>query len=135
MRDEPMAWGEAMLSLLTQSGKFYDKLHGLSPERLRARNKMEALRKTREFVDELLAPYAPVCTRFISEATRKLQIQASANGRLMPEGLELRASAGLVQLDWGKSEATETHITMRLIATHAEMVDMPIVVEERVPIT
>jgi hypothetical protein len=130
-----MAWGEAMLSLLTQNGKFYDRLHGLRPERLRARNKMEALQKTRVFLDELLAPYARVCTRLISEATRKLQIQASANGRLMPEGLELRASAGLVQLDWGKSEATETHITMRLIATHAEMVDMPIVVEERVPIT
>jgi hypothetical protein len=135
MRDEPMAWGEAMLSLLTQNGKFYDKLHNLSQERLRARNRLEALRKTREFVDELLAPYAPVCTRLISEATRKLQIQASANGRLMPEGLELRASTGLVQLDWGKSESTDTHITMRLIVTHAEMMDMPVVVEERVPIT
>jgi hypothetical protein len=129
-----MAWGEAMLSLLTQSGKFYDKLHSLSPERLRARDKLEAVLKTREFVDELLAPYVPTCTRLIAEATRKLQAQASANGRTMPKGIELRASASLVQLDWGKSEITDTHLTMRLIATHAEMVDMPVVVEERVQI-
>jgi hypothetical protein len=134
MRDEWMAWGEAMLSLLIQSGKYYDKLFSLSPERLRARNRSEALVKAREFVDELLAPYAPACMRLIAEATRKLQVQASANGRMMPKGIELRASASLVQLDWGKSEATTTHLTMRLIVTHAEMVDMPVVVEERVQI-
>lgn len=134
MASKPMAWGEAMLSLLSQSGRFYDRLRQLPSEHFKAHDMQQALAKTQIFVARLLEPYEPACRRLIAAALEKLCIQAEARGTTMPDGLELRASAGLVLFDWGKSESSSTHLTMRLIATHAEMMDMPICVEEVVPI-
>lgn len=134
MASDPMAWGEAMISLLTQNGRFYDRLRQLPAEYFKAHDMQQALAKTQIFVARLLEPYEPACRRLIAAALEKLRIQAEARGATMPDGLELRASAGLVLLDWGKSECSSTHVTMRLICVHAEMIDAPVCVEECAPI-
>lgn len=134
MSNGPLSWGDAMLSLLMQSGDFRRRMDESILRAGRAGNLDEAARRVNRVVAEMLNPYAQACQGLIGEALRRLRVQAQANGRVMPAGIELRASAGLLMMDWGKSEASPTHLTMRLVVTHAEMLDMPVCVERRVPL-
>jgi len=130
-----MHYFDAMISLLTNRGDFRRRLMDATQNGVPV-----ALAKDRpdlalsETLRELLRPYESTCRELIGVALEKLRLRAGERGVPMPDGIELRASADLVLLDWGKSELQGDKLTMRLIATHAQMPNDPITVDRTVQV-
>lgn len=131
-----MHFHDAMISLLSHRGDFRRKL-GLAMEAEpivfgRSGGWMALQRLIRRICE----PFEPAARDLIREALQKLRSRAGAEG--VPEqadGVELRAGADLVDMDWGKSELNNTgYLTLRLVATHMTMPKDPVVVEHRLRI-
>lgn len=85
-------------------------------------------------VRHLILPFEDHVRELLRLALQKLQERAGKGMYTMPDGTEFRASADLIDMDWGKSEITGDRITLRLVATHASMPRDPVIVDKVVQV-